>query len=163
MFFQLYTSGSSSLSRAPENNFTCLLLSKLHYSCGYLVLVLVSVAKPRKILSWFSNTNVPNKNIIIISQIIKVLRSLKKKKNKHSALTEWNKSIFWNSHLCPRREKTPELLKQYWDICSLLKPVQFSCYWKIIFNYYSIYHPIFRFKASMLLSLFYIRDIDAAK
>lgn len=84
MFFQLSTSGSSSLSRASENNFTCLLLSKLHYSCGYLVLVLVSVAKPRKILSWFSNTNVPNKNIIIISQIIKVLRSLKKKKQTFS-------------------------------------------------------------------------------
>lgn len=87
-----------------------LVLSKLHYTCGYLALVLASVAKPRKILRWFSNTNVPNATQYHHHQSY-YKSNEKPQEKKKSALTEWYKSIFWNSHLCPRRKKNLRTIK----------------------------------------------------
>lgn len=145
MFFQLSTSGPTILSRASENNFTGFLLSKLYCTLGILLFCLGLLLQNQGKYWVNSPTSMllTPQNIIIISQIIKVLRSLKKKKL--SALTEWHNSIFWNSHVCSRRKKTSELLKQYWDICHLLPSkacvnlsLIFFSYWKFIFHYYSI-------------------------
>lgn len=145
-FFSYPPPDPTILSRASENNFTGLLLSKLYCTLGILFFCLGLLLQNQG-KYWVNSATsmfLTPQNIIIISQIIKVLRNLKKKK-KHSALTEWHKSIFWNSHVCSRREKTSELLKQYWDICHLLPSkacvnlsLIFFSYWKIIFNYYSI-------------------------
>lgn len=79
---QIYIYRSRSLSRTSENNFRGLFLSKLHYTCGHLALVLVSVIKPRKILNGFSNISVPNITQYHHHQSnYKIPRSLKEKKS----------------------------------------------------------------------------------
>lgn len=162
---QIYIYRSRSPSRTSENNFRGLFLSKLHYTCGHLVLVLVSVTKSRKILSGFSNTSVPN--ITQYHHHQSNYKSTKKPqgKKKHSALTEWYKCIFWNSHLWPRRKKNSVLIKQYWDVFHLLPSkscVDLSSIFLLLKDYFQLLLYLsshFSDLKLLFLSLLYITDM----
>lgn len=86
VFFQLSTSGPTILSTASEINFTGFLPSKLYCTLGILFFCLGLLLQNQG-KYWVNSATsmlLTPQNIIIISQIVKVLRSLQKKKKTFS-------------------------------------------------------------------------------
>lgn len=165
-FFSYPPLDPTTLSRASENNFTGLLLSKQHYTCGFLVLVLVSCCKNKKKYWVDSATPVfltPH-NITIIRQIINVLRSLKKKET--FSFNRVTQIYILKFSSLSKKGKTSDLLKQYWDICHLLPSkacVDLSPIFLLLKNYFQLilYHLIFQsWSFCVLMIILYYRCVS---